>query len=56
LFGHHGSILDPSVGSRGEAPDAIMTSAATTEMQSQVANFFGSDGHLISVQNTDVVQ
>jgi len=56
LFGHHGSILDPSVGSRGEAPDALMTSAATTEMQSQVANFFSSDGHLISVQNEAVVQ
>ena len=56
LFGHHSSILDPRVGSRGEAPDAAMTSAATTEMQSQVANFFSSDGHLISVQNTDVVK
>lgn len=56
LFGHHGSILDPSVGSRGEAPDAAMTSAATAEMQSQVANFFSSDGQLISVQNSEVVQ
>ncbi len=56
LFGHHGSILDPSPGSRGEAPDAVMTGAATAEMQSQVANFFGTNGHLISVQNSDVVQ
>ena len=56
LFGHHGSILDPRPGSRGEAPDAVMTSAATAEMQSQVANFFNSDGHLISVQNPEVVQ
>ena len=56
LFGHHGSILDPGVGSRGEAPDPLMTGAATAEMQSQVANFFSSDGHLISVQNTDMVQ
>jgi len=56
LFGHHGSILDPTPGSRGEAPDAVMTSAATTEMQSQVANFFSSNGHLISVQNDAVVQ
>ena len=54
LFGHHGSILSPSP--RDEAPDAVMTSAATTEMQSQVANFFSSDGHLISVQDSDVVQ
>jgi len=56
LFGHHGSILDPSPGSRGEAPDPIMTGAATSEMQNQVANFFSSDGHLISVQSGDVVQ
>lgn len=56
LFGHHGSILDPTPGSRGEAPDAVMTSAATTEMQSQVANFFSSNGHLISVQNDAVVK
>lgn len=54
LFGHHGSILDPSP--RVEAPDPLMTSAATTEMQSQVANFFSTGGHLISVQNTDVVK
>jgi len=53
LFGHHGSILDPSA--KPEAPDAIMTGAATTEMQSQVANFFSTGGHLISVQNGDVV-
>ena len=56
LFGHHGSILDPRAGSRGEAPDAAMTGAATSEMQSQVANFFSTDGHLISVQNGEVVQ
>lgn len=54
LFGHHGSILDPSP--RPEAPDAIMTGAATAEMQSQVANFFSSGGHVISVQNGDVVK
>lgn len=54
LFGHHGSILNPSA--RPEAPDALMTGAATTEMQSQVANFFSSGGHLISVQNNDVVK
>jgi hypothetical protein len=33
-----------------------MTGAATSEMQSQVANFFSSNGHVISVQNDDVVQ
>lgn len=54
LFGHHGSILDPSV--RAEAPDGVMTGAATTEMQYQVANFFGSNGHAIPVQNPEVVK
>ena len=53
LFGHHGSILDPSA--RPEAPNALMTGAATAEMQSQVANYFSSEGHVISVQNNDVV-
>lgn len=53
LFGHHGSILDPRPGSRGEAPDPVMTNAATAEVQSQVANFFGSNGHLIFVQKAD---
>ena len=56
LFGHHSSILDPRSGSRGEAPDATKTSAATAEMHSQVANFFSSNGHLISVVNSEVVQ
>ncbi len=54
LFGHHGSILTPIP--RDEAPDAVMTSAATSEMQSQVANFFNSDGHEILITNGDVVQ
>ena len=54
VFGHHGSILTPAP--RPEAPDPVMTGAATAEMQSQVANFFSSNGHLISVQNSDVVQ
>jgi hypothetical protein len=53
LFGHHSSILDPSP--NPAAPDAAMTGAATTEMHSQVANFFSSDGHVISVQNDDVI-
>ncbi len=54
LFGHHSSILDPSA--NVVAPDPIMTGAATTEMQSQVANFFSSGGHLISIQEEDLVQ
>ena len=54
IFGHHGSILSPNP--RAEAPDGLMTSAATSEMQSQVVNFFSSNGHVISVQNDSVVQ
>jgi len=56
LFGHHSSILDPRPGSRGEAPNAEMTGAATKEMQSQVANFFSTNGQLISIQNSEIVQ
>jgi len=54
LFGHHGSILDPNP--RPEAPDVVMTGAATSEMQIEVANFFSSNGQVIPVVNPDVVQ
>ncbi len=53
LFGHHGSVLSPSP--RAEAPDPVMTGRTTQEMQSQVANFFSSEGHLITVQDSEVV-
>lgn len=53
LFGHHGSILSPAT--RPEAPDAAKTSATTTEMQTQVANFFDSNGHLLPVVDSSVV-
>ncbi|NQZ81026.1 MAG: lipase [Colwellia sp.] len=54
LYGHHGSILDPSA--NDDSPDAELSARATQEMQSQVANFFGSMGHVISVQDDVVVQ
>lgn len=54
LFGHHSSILDPSV--RPEALDPVMTGAATSEMQVEVANFFSSNGQVIPVVNPEVVQ
>lgn len=54
LFGHHGSILSPDP--RAEAPDPVMTGRTTQEMQSQVANFLSSEGHLLSVQDGEVVQ
>jgi len=54
LFGHHGSVLSPAT--RAEAPDPVMTGRATQEMQSQVANFLSSEGHLITVTDVDVVK
>jgi len=54
LFGHHGSILSPAP--RAEAPDMVMTGRTTQEMQSEVANFLSSGGHLITVTDTAVVQ
>ncbi|XQW83774.1 VolA/Pla-1 family phospholipase [Thalassotalea piscium] len=51
--GHHGSILTPAI--RAEAPNLEMNSKATKEMQTQVANFFGSGGKAIVVEDTDVV-
>ncbi|PCI63616.1 MAG: lipase [Gammaproteobacteria bacterium] len=54
LFGHHASILSPVP--RAEAPDPVMTGRATQEMQSQVANFLSSEGHLITVTDSEVVK
>lgn len=54
LKGHHGSILSPEA--LPEAPDAEATAAATQEMQSQVTGFFATEGQVINVTNTDVVQ
>ena len=54
MYGHHSSILTPAP--RAEAADAVMTGRATQEMQSQVANFFSTEGHLISVQDAEVVK
>jgi Pla-1/cef family extracellular lipase len=54
LYGHHGSILDPNV--RVESPDAMLSAAATQEMQAQVAVFFYSMGTTIKVTNEAVVK
>ena len=55
LFGTHSSILDPSH-QEGVSASPEMAGRATQEMQSQVANFFSSGGHLISVQDEEVVK
>ncbi len=54
LYGHHGSILTPAP--REEAQDVTLNGRATEEMQAQVANFFDSMGHSITVQDAGVVQ
>ena len=57
LFGHHGSIIDPSCSSlptgAGNPANCIAT---TVEMQRQTVLFAFSDGAAISIQNTSVVQ
>ncbi|WP_448552737.1 VolA/Pla-1 family phospholipase [Thalassotalea montiporae] len=52
-YGHHASILDPSI--RPEATNPAQTAAATAEMQGQVATFFATMGQLVSITNSDVV-
>ncbi|MBL4910702.1 MAG: lipase [Alteromonadaceae bacterium] len=54
LFGTHSSILSPA--SSAVAPDQVMTGRTTQEMQSQVANFLSSGGHLITVTDSEVVK
>lgn len=53
LAGHHGSLLDPST--KTEAPDPALTAAATTEMQTQVANFHATGGALLRITNGDLI-
>jgi Pla-1/cef family extracellular lipase len=52
IYGHHGSILDPSA-----KPYATDNAAeVTAEMQSQVISFFMSNGQMISVSDENLVQ
>jgi hypothetical protein len=52
IYGHHGSILDPSA-----KPYAADNAAeVTAEMQSQVISFFMSNGQMISVSDENLVQ
>lgn len=54
LLGSHSSILSPTH-QEGITASPEAAARATAEMQSQVANFFSSNGHLISVQDADIV-
>ncbi|MBQ1783746.1 MAG: lipase [Gammaproteobacteria bacterium] len=53
VAGHHSSLLDPSA--KAEAPDPALAAAATTEMQTQVANFHATGGKLLKITNGDLV-
>lgn len=55
LNGHHSSILDPSV-KDNISPNALLSAAATQEMQTQVATFFAAQGQKITVTNAAVVK
>ena len=46
--GYHGSLLDPSL-------DALADAAVTTEIQTQIANFLGSDGAALVVTDDTVL-
>ncbi|WP_448214047.1 VolA/Pla-1 family phospholipase [Colwellia sp. MEBiC06753] len=54
LNGHHSSLLDPST--RPESPDAMLSAAATQEMQTQVTTFFATMGQLVAITNDAVVK
>ncbi|OUS32711.1 hypothetical protein A9Q98_00900 [Thalassotalea sp. 42_200_T64] len=48
--GNHGSLLDPN-----DRPESINEAAVTTEMQSQIATYFISEGTAIIVSESDLV-
>ena len=52
LYGHHGSVIDPTV--RDSSPDPVLSAASTVEMQTQIATFFATG--TIPVVNADVVK
>ena len=47
--GYHGSLLDPAL-------DPLADAAVTTEIQTQIANFLGSDGAALFVTDDTVLQ
>ena len=56
IFGHHGSIIDPSCSTPPVGPDPALCGATTLEMQQQTVFFAASDGAFIRVQNGAVIQ
>jgi hypothetical protein len=56
IFGHHGSIIDPSCSTPPVGPDPLLCGATTVEMQQQTVFFAASNGAVIRVQNAAVIQ
>ena len=56
LFGHHGSIIDPSCSNPPVGPDPAKCLATTMEMQQQVVLFAAGDGAGVTITNASVVQ
>ena len=56
IFGHHGSIIDPSCSTPPVGPDPLLCGATTMEMQQQTVVFAASGGTSIRVVNAAVIQ
>ena len=56
IFGHHGSIIDPSCSTPPVGPDPLLCGATTGEMQQQTVFFAASQGTVIRVLNAAVIQ
>ena len=56
VFGHHGSIIDPSCSTPPVGPDPLLCGATTMEMQQQTVFFAASGGTAIRVINAAVIQ
>jgi hypothetical protein len=56
LFGHHGSIIDPSCSNPPVGPDPAKCAAVTTEMQRETVAFAAADGAAVTITDTSVVQ
>ena len=56
IFGHHGSIIDPSCSTPPVGPDPLLCGATTMEMQQQTVFFAASNGAGIRVVNGAVIQ
>jgi pimeloyl-ACP methyl ester carboxylesterase len=56
IFGHHGSIIDPSCSTPAVGPDPARCLATTVEMQRETVTFAALDGAAIVITDTSVVQ